>query len=137
MKSFLLPLQQIDKVVKYVASLSKEHTIILLNGDLASGKTTFVKYFAKYFGIDDFVSSPTFSICNVYNDKIYHYDIYNSSSDDFIQLGLLHQLDVSAIHIIEWSDTRLNKLIKEFGWYKIEIQITVKNDKREYRIDSE
>ncbi len=108
--------------------------IVLLIGDLASGKTTLVKNFAKHLGLKDEVSSPTFSILNIYDEKLYHYDIYNEGVDKFLQSGLLENLELKGYHFIEWADANLEKLIKKLGFSFIKIDIRPKDKKREYRI---
>ncbi len=108
--------------------------IVLLVGDLASGKTTLVKSFAKHLGLKDEVSSPTFSILNIYDEKLYHYDIYNEGVDKFLQSGLLENLELRGYHFIEWADESLEKLIKKLGFSFIKIDIRPKDKKREYRI---
>lgn len=53
--------------------------VITLNGELGSGKTVFTKGVGKYFGIENEVSSPTFTIVNEYITEdlpIYHFDVY-------------------------------------------------------------
>ena len=49
--------------------------VVLLSGDLASGKTTLVKAIIKAHDIDESVTSPTFSLMQIYGKDIYHYDI--------------------------------------------------------------
>jgi tRNA threonylcarbamoyladenosine biosynthesis protein TsaE len=130
-------LEEIETIVDYLLPKTTEHTIILLNGTLASGKTTLVSQIVNKLGLKDCVTSPTFSICSVYDSRVYHYDIYNSSSDDFVRLGLLQQLDTPALHIIEWADKKLVKLIESYGWHKIEVNIKILNNKREYEVIDE
>ncbi len=108
--------------------------VVLLRGDLASGKTTFVKEFVSSFGIKDEVSSPTFSILNIYDDKIYHYDIYNEGVTKFIQNGMLENLELSGYHMIEWGDESLEKILKEYGFKYIILNIEVIDDKRYYKV---
>jgi tRNA threonylcarbamoyladenosine biosynthesis protein TsaE len=76
MISYKLSLEEIDSLAE---EISKNFTngVIILRGDLAAGKTTFVKKMVKFLGVDDEVTSPTFSIQQCYGDKIFHYDMYN------------------------------------------------------------
>jgi len=108
--------------------------IILLVGNLASGKTTLVKNFVELLELKDKATSPTFSILNIYDDKVYHYDIYNEGSDKFIQSGLLENLELEGYHFIEWADDKLEKLIGDIGFDFIKIEIKPQDDKRVYRI---
>lgn len=110
--------------------------IVLLRGDLASGKTTLVKGFVKSLGIEDTVTSPTFSIQSIYGDDIYHYDIYNKELENFIATGLLEEFEKSGIHFVEWGDERLEHILKEYGFEYLTITIEKKQNSREYTIGS-
>jgi tRNA threonylcarbamoyladenosine biosynthesis protein TsaE len=128
-------LESIDEVVEYLKAILEPHTIVLLNGTLASGKTTLVKNLVKSLGISESVTSPTFAIQTVYDSRVYHYDIYNKSLDEFISLGLLEELDRDAIHIIEWAGDRLEDIVVDYGFYTIKIDIEVKESSRVYKIE--
>ncbi len=123
---------ELSKVVNKVLKLSEP--IILLKGNLASGKTTFVKEFVNFLGIDVEVSSPTFSIMNSYEDRVFHYDIYNEGAQKFLESGLLENLELDGYHLIEWADERLERILRKYGFVFIKVEITPKGDKREYRI---
>ncbi|MCI8637510.1 MAG: tRNA (adenosine(37)-N6)-threonylcarbamoyltransferase complex ATPase subunit type 1 TsaE, partial [Clostridia bacterium] len=70
--------------------LEKKDTIVL-TGDLGSGKTKFTEGLLCYFGLDNEISSPTFTIVNEYkkNDiSIYHFDVYRlEDSSEFYEIG--------------------------------------------------
>ena len=107
--------------------------VVILRGDLASGKTTFVKAMAKELGYSDDVTSPTFSLQQCYGDKIFHYDIYNHGVEHFISLGMLEELDKDGLHFIEWGDDKLERILKSVGIDVISIEIKKISDKtREY-----
>jgi tRNA threonylcarbamoyladenosine biosynthesis protein TsaE len=108
--------------------------IVLLIGNLASGKTTLVKNFVNFLGLQDDATSPTFSILNTYSDQVHHYDIYNEGTDKFMQSGLLENLELEGYHFIEWADEKLQKLIETLGFEFIKIEIEPNGDNREYRI---
>ncbi len=86
-------LDQLDNFVKEVTNEIGSNGIILLKGDLASGKTTFVKKFVENLGLHVDVSSPTFSIMNEYENRVCHYDIYQNGIEGFLQSGLLEKLE--------------------------------------------
>jgi len=108
--------------------------IVLLQGDLASGKTTFVKQFVKTLGLKAEVSSPTFSIMNEYANRVCHYDIYQNGLDGFLQQGLLEKLEEEKYHLIEWADDGLENILKQYGFSYIKIIITTVGDKRGYEL---
>ena len=76
----------IDFAEKFAKKL-KVGDIIVLSGELGSGKTKFVQGVLKHFGLEDEISSPTFTIVNEYNAgeiNIYHFDVYRlEDSDEF------------------------------------------------------
>ncbi|NPA73548.1 MAG: tRNA (adenosine(37)-N6)-threonylcarbamoyltransferase complex ATPase subunit type 1 TsaE [Epsilonproteobacteria bacterium] len=130
-------LDELDSVVDAVKkNIDTSHSIVLLQGDLASGKTTFVKRFVESFGLKDAVTSPTFSLQSVYGDKIYHYDIYNKSLEEFLSLGLLEEFEKEGIHLVEWGDDRLKEMLLKFGFDVAVLKIKRVQNKREYEIDA-
>lgn len=134
-KEFELDIKQLDILNDFLKNkvLTKHH-IVILRGDLASGKTTLVKYFVKDSNLNDLVTSPTFTLQTIYSDKIYHYDLYNKSLEEFIALGMLEEFEKEGIHFVEWGDERLEKLLLEYGFETLVININKKNNKRVYEL---
>ncbi|MEA2111899.1 MAG: tRNA (adenosine(37)-N6)-threonylcarbamoyltransferase complex ATPase subunit type 1 TsaE [Campylobacterota bacterium] len=131
---FTCKLDQIDVVVQSVLERLKNGGTVILQGDLAAGKTTFVQKFAEHFGLKDIVTSPTFSIQQSYDNKIFHYDIYNKGLDNFLALGLLEELERDGYHFVEWGDERLYNILKSAHMDVIILKIEKENSKRKYRI---
>ena len=125
---------EIDEVVLKIKNIEFFSGIILLKGDLASGKTTLVKAFVKSLGISQEATSPTFSVMNVYDGKVYHYDIYNEGTAKFIESGLLENLEKEGYHFIEWADEKLEKILEAYGFDYITVEIIPEGTKRRYRI---
>lgn len=102
---------------KILASQLQKGDIIILSGDLGSGKTKFTEGILSYFGLDSEISSPTFTIANEYNSKffpIYHLDVYRLSSiDEFFAIGGEDYLQ-NGICIIEWGELIERILPKEY-----------------------
>ena len=110
--------------------------VVILQGDLAAGKTTLVKAVVKAMGIEDSVTSPTFSLQQVYGETIYHYDMYNHGLDHFLSLGMLEELEKSGIHFVEWGDASLLKILNDAGIPTTVIEIVkVSENEREYRVE--
>lgn len=80
--------------------------VICLNGELGSGKTVFVKGFAKALEVKEAITSPTFSLIKEYSDgemPLYHMDLYrleNNKND----IGLLDYFNKEGICLIEWAE---------------------------------
>lgn len=125
-------LNELDDFVKEVIDKLGNEGIILLKGNLASGKTTFVKKFVENLGLHVEVSSPTFSIMNEYDNKVCHYDIYQNGVDGFLQSGLFEKLDETKYHLIEWADEKLEDILKKMGFEYMKIEIETIEDKRGY-----
>jgi len=98
-KIIIKSLEELDKLTKEIAKNLKGNEIILLKGDLGAGKTTFTKYLLKNLGVDEDVTSPTFTVMNQYespNFDIYHIDMYRVNDID------ISDLIGNGLIIIEW-----------------------------------
>ena len=87
----------------------KAPVLVLLTGDLGTGKTTLTKGLVSGLGAanEDQVTSPTFTLVHVYGNqaKVYHADLYRIESfHDFETLGLEDMFSVPAVAILEWSE---------------------------------
>lgn len=90
-----------EKLAAYLAP----QDLILLDGDLGAGKTTFTKGLAKGLGITRPIKSPTFTIIREYQDgriPLYHMDVYRleAGGDD---LGLDEYFNGDGVNVVEWS----------------------------------
>ena len=95
------------KIASTLASKLKHGDIIVLSGDLGSGKTKFTEGFLSYWGLDDEISSPTFTIVNEHNKdntNIYHFDVYRLEDlDEFYAIGGTEYFS-NGICVIEWGE---------------------------------
>ncbi len=119
--------KQVDDF-SYVADYLKERIqkpcLILLEGDLGAGKTTFIQYLALALGIEEKVNSPTFTKIHEYIDKsndltIYHLDLYREipSIDELEEI----LQDETGIVCIEWAN-RLNENLEYEGLLNLNMQ---------------
>ena len=102
---------------KQFASKLTKGEVLVLSGDLGSGKTKFTEGFLSYFGLENEISSPTFTIVNEYqkNDiNIYHFDVYRlEDSSEFYAIGGEEYFE-KGICIIEWGELIEDALPKEY-----------------------
>ena len=130
-------LEQLQDVCHAIADLLPEGGVVILRGDLAAGKTTLTQAFAKYLGLNEAVTSPTFSLQQCYGDRLFHYDIYNQGLDHFLSLGMLEELEREGYHLIEWGDESLERLLKTAGIPMITVVIDkADKNRRTYRIEN-
>ena len=112
-----------ELAVTFAKELQKGQ-VIVLNGNLGSGKTFFIKKVMQQFGIN-YVNSPSFAIVNEYEGKIkaYHFDFYRLMNiDELFDIGWQDYLnDVDAVIFIEWGELINEALPKE----RMEILITI------------
>ena len=81
--------------------------VICLNGELGCGKTVFTKGFAAALGIEDTITSPTFTIIKEYLDgemPLYHMDVYRLDGDTS-EVGIEDYFTKGGIVVIEWANT--------------------------------
>ena len=123
---------EVGVVASELLSSVKEGGIVVLQGDLAAGKTTLVKAVASLLGIKEGVTSPTFSLQQCYDEKVYHYDIYNHGLEQFMSLGLFEELEKEGIHFIEWGDEALVELLTQAGFDLLKVEIAKQADQRCY-----
>jgi tRNA threonylcarbamoyladenosine biosynthesis protein TsaE len=92
---------------KRLAEFLKPGSVVALRGTLGAGKTCFTKGIARFLGIEEEVTSPTYTIVSEYGGKIplYHIDAYRlNGDDDFIALGGEEIIGGKGVSVIEWSE---------------------------------
>jgi tRNA threonylcarbamoyladenosine biosynthesis protein TsaE len=98
-----------EETINLAEELAKhltERMVVLLNGELGTGKTFFIKAVCNFLGVDS-VSSPSFSIVNEYrnNKKIIHFDFYRIKREaELYDIGFEEYLTDNAIIFIEWAN---------------------------------
>lgn len=106
--------------------------IVVLSGDLGSGKTKFVQGVLKHFGLENEISSPTFTIVNEYNTDIYpiyHFDVYRLADvDEFYAMGGEEYFE-NGICLIEWGEIIEAALPSNY----IKITFSKNKENEEYR----
>lgn len=114
------------KLGEWLGTQAQPGQVYTLIGDLGVGKTVFTKGFAKGLGITDHVSSPTFTILQVYDRgrlPFYHFDVYRIGDvEEMEEIGYEDCFFGGGVCLIEWAD-----LIEEI-LPKDHTRITIKKD---------
>ncbi len=125
---------------KEIGSRLKKGDIVAYTGGLGAGKTTFTRGLAMGLGMDDNVTSPTFSLVNEYHSRdisLYHFDMYRiMGADDLETTGFYDYSTDDSVFAIEWSENISEELPDNAVIINIERiddntrRITVKGDER-------
>lgn len=101
--------------------------IICLDGELGSGKTVFTKGIANALGINESITSPTYTIIKEYDGELplYHMDVYRLNGN-IEGLGLEEYFTKGGVVVIEWADTIKDILPEE----RLEIQFKVVDENK-------
>ncbi len=120
------------KLARTFARKLKKGDIVGLIGELGSGKTIFTKGIADGMGIKELVTSPSFSILNIYQSKhakLFHFDLYRlNSKEEFENIGYEEYFEGEGISIIEWADKCMDVL--PLQCYLINFDYINKNKRR-------
>lgn len=107
MKYYSKNARDTQNIAKNLAKTLSGGEVIILNGDLGAGKTTFTKGLVKGLGGKKTVVSPTFTIMHSYDDTripVYHFDMYRiADEDELYELGLEEYLYENGVAVIEWN----------------------------------
>lgn len=94
------------QIGKRLAPLLSAGDVILLDGDLGAGKTTFTKGLGEGLGIKRSIKSPTFTIIREYSGgrlPLYHMDVYRLEDGSGDELGLDEYFNGDGVSVVEWS----------------------------------
>jgi tRNA threonylcarbamoyladenosine biosynthesis protein TsaE len=114
----ILKFDDINILAKKLGLYVKSGDVLVLIGDLGTGKTTFTKEFAKSLGISDNIKSPTFNyVLEYYGGKfpLYHFDMYRISDPmEVYEIGYEDYIRGEGISVIEWGDLIQSELPDEY-----------------------
>ena len=115
---------------KKLATKLHKGDVVVLSGELGSGKTKFVEGFLSNFDLQNEISSPTFNIVNEYkkeNVVIYHFDVYRlADSSEFYEIGG-EEFFENGICLIEWGEIIEDALPNRYLTIKFERDETSEN----------
>ena len=130
-----LSLEQLPQLCEHIRDQLPDGGVVVLQGDLASGKTTLTQVFSKFLGIEEAVTSPTFSLQQRYGEKLFHYDLYNYGFEKFLSMGMLEELEKAGFHLIKWGDDALIQWLERAGFAYVIVEITkCDNETRYYEV---
>lgn len=112
--------------------------IYCLKGDLGVGKTVFTKGVANGLGIKDYITSPTFTIVNIYNGNLtlYHFDVYRiSEAEEMYNIGYEEMFFGEGVCLVEWAELIDEIIPPEAIWIKIEKDLNKGVDYRKININ--
>lgn len=118
-------ISELNVVAKELLAFAKGDKFFIFEGEMAAGKTTLIKEFCVVLGVDDVVSSPTFSIVNEYeslNGPIYHFDFYRlKNTQEAYDIGYEEYFYSGNYCLIEWP-SKVEDLLPE-NYVKVELKI--------------
>ncbi|QUH18981.1 tRNA (adenosine(37)-N6)-threonylcarbamoyltransferase complex ATPase subunit type 1 TsaE [Alkaliphilus sp. B6464] len=131
--------RELEVFAKKLGQLVNGGDILCMTGDLGAGKTTFTQAFAKGLGVEEYVTSPTFTLIHEYDGRIplYHFDVYRINHvSEMEDLGYEEYFYGNGVCVIEWAslieeilpDKRLWIEIKVTGLESRQICFTSTND---------
>jgi tRNA threonylcarbamoyladenosine biosynthesis protein TsaE len=116
-------LKDLSQVAQQLLAEAKNKNL-LFYGEMGVGKTTLIKEIAKSLGVEDTLTSPTFSIVNEYplsEDKLYHFDFYRIAAEvEAMDLGVEEYFSSGHWNFIEWPENIASLLPDNY----IEIKLT-------------
>lgn len=118
-------LSDLPNVAEQLLNFAGDKKVFIFEGDMGAGKTTFIKTFCKVLGVEETVSSPTYSIVNEYespNGAVFHFDFYRIKDiQEAYDLGYEEYFYGGGICLIEWPE-RIEDLLPE-NFIKVEVTI--------------
>ncbi len=128
-------LADLDKVAKILLEKYPSNRLFAFYGEMGAGKTSFIKSICSELKVIDNVSSPTFSIINVYQtqtvDEVFHFDFYRIKSlEEVYDIGYEDYFYSDQYCLMEWPEM-IDKLLPD-DTIKVEIKVNHKNLSRTF-----
>ncbi|GAE89818.1 tRNA (adenosine(37)-N6)-threonylcarbamoyltransferase complex ATPase subunit type 1 TsaE [Acetivibrio straminisolvens] len=124
---------------KKLGMLLKKGDVVCITGDLGTGKTVLTNGIAWALGIDEYITSPTFTIVNEYDREdisLYHFDVYRiSDPEEMFEIGFEEYLYNGGVVVIEWADLIKSILPGDNIWINIKKDLEKGADARIIRVE--
>ncbi len=115
MEIIIKDINQLEEVIPLALDFANNRRKWLFFGEIGAGKTTFIQRFCRHLGVQDPVTSPTFSLVNEYTypaqnpadsaETMYHLDLYRLKNvEEAIDIGIEEYLEDSRYCLIEWPE---------------------------------
>lgn len=99
--------------------------VVRIDGPIGAGKTTLISSICKSLGVEEPISSPTFSLVNTYKSRdgiIYHFDFYRiQNAHEALDIGLEEYLESGNLCFMEWAEKITPHLPLNYDHYKLEV----------------
>jgi tRNA threonylcarbamoyladenosine biosynthesis protein TsaE len=125
--------EETREVGEAIASLLRARDAVVLTGELGAGKTTFAQGVARGLGIEELVSSPTFTLVKEYSGflDLAHVDVYRLDKlQDVVDLGLDELGRGEDVLLVEWGDT-IEELLPDD---RLRVELTTGGDEDDVRV---
>lgn len=111
-----------------IAKMISPGAVLCLRGEMGAGKTVFTTGLCRALGVQDYVTSPTFTVVNEYDGedaRVYHFDMYRiEDEDELLEIGFEEYLASGGICVIEWPQNVENALPK----HRFEVEIAKRSE---------
>jgi tRNA threonylcarbamoyladenosine biosynthesis protein TsaE len=123
----LSDLRKVSEIIHEIVSSSRKN-VVLLHGNLGTGKTSLVKDYLRLVTGSDLADSPTFSLVNDYqtnHGKIHHFDLYRLNSlEDIEDIGFWEYVESGNTCFIEWPE-KIAELLPENQRINVDIKLNL------------
>ena len=130
--------EETEKLGYEIGAKAEAGQIYGLSGDLGVGKTVFTRGFARGLGIDEHITSPTFTLINEYYGRLplYHFDVYRvADPEEMDYIGSDEYFFGNGVCLIEWAELIKDIIPKNAVWIKIEKNLDTGLDYRMVTIE--
>ena len=120
-------LEDLGEIARSIIDFSEGLKFWVFDGEMGAGKTTLIKVICNKLGVEDTVSSPTYSIINEYQDRnkdtLYHYDFYRLNDElEALDIGVDEYFDMDNYCFVEWP-SKVSSLLPSHHYLLISIRL--------------